>query len=113
MLLVAATGAGKSVTFQLPPLVAGKTAIVVSPLIALMQDQVAALTERGIRATFLGSAQTDASVGPRVADGEFQLVYLSPEKVQGFVGALQMLHNDCGICLVAVDEAHWCGRPIL
>lgn len=62
-LVVMATGGGKSLCYQLPPLLSRKTCVVISPLISLMEDQVAALNARGIKATFLGSAQTDSRVG--------------------------------------------------
>lgn len=58
-LVIMATGGGKSLCYQVPPLLLGRPAVVVSPLISLMEDQVGALTARGISACFLGSAQTD------------------------------------------------------
>ena len=79
-LVIAPTGGGKSVCFQIPPLVTRKPAVVVSPLVALMQDQVTALQLRDIKAVMLGSAQTDSSAEERALAGEFSLVYVTPEK---------------------------------
>jgi ATP-dependent DNA helicase RecQ len=99
------TGFGKSVCFQIPALVSGKTAVVISPLISLMEDQVRALELRGIRACFLGSAQTDSSVPSRAIAGEYQVVYLSPEKTDQWQHGLSALVQK-GVCVFAIDEAH-------
>ena len=107
-LVVLATGSGKSVCFQIVPLITGKPAVVISPLISLMIDQVAACATRGIRAVLLGMAQTDTDAEQRALRGDFDLVYMSPEKLQGSGQALlQGLANaECGLSLVAIDEAH-------
>ncbi|KAL0458980.1 UNVERIFIED_CONTAM: putative ATP-dependent DNA helicase RecQ [Sesamum latifolium] len=63
-----------------PPLIAQKTAVVVSPLISLMQDQVMALKQRGIRAEYLSSAQTDRNVHTNAESGQFDILYMTPEK---------------------------------
>jgi RecQ family ATP-dependent DNA helicase len=107
-LVVAPTGAGKSVCFQLPPLLTGKLSVVVTPIVALMQDQVSSATARGIRATFLGSSQRDPSVERRILQGEFDLVYVTPEKLSSGGGAalLARWHAKLGVGLLAVDEAH-------
>ncbi|HWO11688.1 MAG TPA: ATP-dependent DNA helicase RecQ, partial [Polyangiaceae bacterium] len=100
------TGAGKSLTFQVPARVLGGTTLVVSPLIALMKDQVDALTEYGLRATFLNSSlapEVRKSRLDRLARGEFELLYASPEGLEASVGwALRNLD----LKLIAVDEAH-------
>ncbi|CAN0876825.1 ATP-dependent DNA helicase RecQ [Linum grandiflorum] len=105
-LVVMATGSGKSLCYQLPPLLVNKTAVVVSPLISLMQDQVMSLKQQGISAEYLGSAQTDQSVDRRAQMGEFRLLFMTPEKAcvlsHGFWSKLLQ----AGICLLAVDEAH-------
>ena len=107
LLLVAPTGGGKSLVYQLPAQLLPGTTLVVSPLIALMQDQVLALEARGISATFLAST-VDAEESRRrvrgIAQGRYKLVYVAPERLvlPGFRGLLAGL--ECP--LVAVDEAH-------
>ena len=104
-LAVMPTGAGKSVTYQLPALIRQGTGLVVSPLIALMHDQVAAARALGIRAAALTSADSD---GPAVARafsaGELDLLYVAPERAtnEGF----QRLLERTPLSLIAVDEAH-------
>ena len=101
------TGGGKSLCFQLPSLVRPGTTVVVSPLIALMKDQVDALDAAGIPATFVNSSLPPDEVHRRLFDvraGRFRLVYAAPERVMmaGFLGALQ----GCDVGLIAIDEAH-------
>ncbi|GFZ01790.1 hypothetical protein Acr_15g0003990 [Actinidia rufa] len=79
-LVVVATGSGKSLCYQVPPLVVNKTAVVISPLLSLMQDQVMALRQRGIKADHLSSAQTDLSVQHNAEHGQFDILYMTPEK---------------------------------
>ena len=107
LLLVAPTGGGKSLTYQLPAALLDGTTIVISPLIALMHDQVAALHARGVAATFLAATLDGAELNRRtraMAAGEYALVYVAPERLghPGFRRALDAI--DCP--LVAVDEAH-------
>jgi ATP-dependent DNA helicase RecQ len=107
LLLVAPTGGGKSLCYQLPASLLPGTALVVSPLIALMQDQVAALERRGLAATYLASTLEPGESRRRVAAiarGEFSLVYAAPERLAqpGFRALLE--HLDCP--LLAIDEAH-------
>lgn len=106
-LAVLPTGGGKSLCFQLPAIVTNKLVIVVSPLIALMKDQVAGLRGRGIPAGCLHSGQSDADkreVFTQISKGGAFVLYLSPERVQkeGFQKWIQQR----GIGLFAVDEAH-------
>ena len=101
------TGAGKSLCYQLPALIREGLTLVVSPLIALMKDQVDALTASGVRATFLNSSlpSFEASARRRQLDaGAFRLLYASPERIMtpGFVDELRRW----GVAAVAVDEAH-------
>ncbi len=104
-----ATGAGKSLCYQIPPLHLQQVAIVVSPLISLMQDQVAQLNARSEQslAVFLGSAQTDASLERKALQGHFPLIYVTPEKMgSSFPSQLVSSGLANRICLIAVDEAH-------
>ena len=101
-----ATGSGKSLCYQIPPLVSRNTAVVISPLISLMQDQVMALSQRNITAVMLGSAQTDHTADDRAARGEFTIVFMSPEKIVSSTHVLQRLRDSGKLGLVAVDECH-------
>ncbi|CAL8160271.1 unnamed protein product [Prunus armeniaca] len=105
-LIVMATGSGKSLCYQVPPLVVGKTGVVVSPLISLMQDQVMSLKQRGIRAEFMGSSQTDSTVQNRAESGQFDILYMTPEKACLIPASFWSKLLSVGICLFAVDEAH-------
>jgi ATP-dependent DNA helicase RecQ len=107
LLLVAPTGGGKSLTYQLPATLLAGTTIVISPLIALMQDQAQALEQRGVAVTFLSSTLESAEMRRRMARagaGDFKLLYVAPERLTypGF----RALLADLEIPLVAVDEAH-------
>jgi ATP-dependent DNA helicase RecQ len=107
LLLVAPTGRGKSLAYQLPAAFLPGTTLVVSPLIALMQDQVDSLERCGLPATFLASTLDAAENRARIrgiARGAFKLVYVAPERLalDGFRSLLRDL--DCP--MVAVDEAH-------
>ncbi len=107
LLFVAPTGGGKSLVYQLPACLLTGTTLVVSPLIALMNDQVAALERRGIAATFLASTLASDELGRRMnglARGAYKLVYVAPERL-GFSG-FQALLADLSCPLVAIDEAH-------
>jgi ATP-dependent DNA helicase RecQ len=100
------TGAGKSLTYQIPARLLGGTALVVSPLIALMKDQVDAMARVGLRAAYLNSSLAPEERRERVRAlraGELELVYAAPEGLEASVGsALEGL----GLRLIAVDEAH-------
>jgi ATP-dependent DNA helicase RecQ len=105
--VVMPTGGGKSLCYQLPAVISKKTAIVISPLIALMQDQVAQLAQMGIPAALLNSSLTgeeQSHVLRQAKDGAFRLLYLSPERLQrgDTLGWLQQLP----ISFFAIDEAH-------
>ncbi|MEU9508052.1 DNA helicase RecQ [Micromonospora sp. NPDC048170] len=106
-LVLMPTGGGKSLCYQIPALVRDGVAVVISPLIALMQDQVDALTAVGVRAGFLNSTQDlDArrAVERAFVGGELDLLYLAPEAL-GTRGAQQLLDRG-RIALFAIDEAH-------
>lgn len=100
------TGAGKSLTYQLASRVVGGTTLVVSPLIALMKDQVDGLDQVGVRATFLNSSLEATERKDRIERmkrGEYQLVYAAPEGLEASVGSAL---TGVDLRLVAVDEAH-------
>jgi ATP-dependent DNA helicase RecQ len=100
------TGAGKSLTYQIPARVLGGTTLVISPLIALMKDQVDAVTEVGLKATYLNSSLSPEERRERVAGvaaGAYELVYAAPEGIEAWVG--QILSR-VSLRLIAVDEAH-------
>src|ERR1700674_3569518 len=105
--VVMPTGGGKSLCYQLPALVLGRTAVVISPLIALMQDQAAQLAQMGIPAAVLNSAtphDEQSRVMRKSCAGEYRLLYLSPERLarQDTIGWLQRVP----IAFFAIDEAH-------
>jgi ATP-dependent DNA helicase RecQ len=107
LLLVAPTGGGKSLSYQLPATILPGTTLVVSPLVALMADQVQALESRGVPATYLASTLEAAEMRrrmARLARQEFALVYVAPERLAfpGFRGLVRELKSP----LVAIDEAH-------
>uniref|UniRef100_A0AAY5ETP1 DNA 3'-5' helicase n=1 Tax=Electrophorus electricus TaxID=8005 RepID=A0AAY5ETP1_ELEEL len=104
-LVVMATGYGKSLCFQFPPVYCKNISIVISPLIALMEDQVMQLRMSNIPACFLGSAQTQ-NVFADLRKGCFRVVYMTPEFCSGNIPLLHELNDSTGIVLIAVDEAH-------
>ena len=100
------TGAGKSLTYQIPARVLGGTSLVISPLIALMKDQVDGLNEVGIRATYLNSTLSPDEQRARVQgihQGAYELVYAAPEGIETWVADVVAAAQPR---LVAVDEAH-------
>ncbi|MEM7769742.1 MAG: DNA helicase RecQ [Cyanobacteria bacterium P01_A01_bin.37] len=110
-LTIMPTGGGKSLCFQLPALIQTGVTIVVSPLIALMQDQVESLQNADISATFLNSSLSLADVRDRERDvlhGQIQLLYVAPEKLlkDRFLTFLDVVAQGIGIAGFAIDEAH-------
>ena len=110
-LVLMPTGGGKSLCYQIPALLRPGTGIVVSPLIALMQDQVSALREAGVRAAFLNSslsAADAAAVERGLAAGDYDLLYVAPERLlmPRFLAQLERLHATARLALFAIDEAH-------
>ena len=106
-LVLMPTGGGKSLCYQIPALLREGVGVVVSPLIALMQDQVDALEEVGVRAAFLNSTQTfeeTLRIERLVRTGEIDLVYVAPERLMT-QRCLDLFH-DSRISLFAIDEAH-------
>ncbi len=101
------TGGGKSLCYQIPAMLRGGVGIVVSPLIALMQDQVDSLLQLGIKAGFLNSTQTQAQqqeIERNIISGEIDVVYVAPERLTT-APCLNLLDN-ADIALFAIDEAH-------
>ncbi|XP_068044358.1 LOW QUALITY PROTEIN: bifunctional 3'-5' exonuclease/ATP-dependent helicase WRN [Anomalospiza imberbis] len=104
-LVVMATGYGKSLCYQFPPVYTGHTGVVICPLISLMEDQVLQLTMTGIPACFLGSAQSK-QVKDSIRGGQYRVIYMTPEFCSGNLELLKDLNQTVGITLIAVDEAH-------
>ena len=106
-LVVMPTGGGKSLCYQIPAIVLKGMCIVISPLIALMKDQVDALTKNGVPAAFINSTQTEQEmleVFDNAREGKYKLLYVAPERLQSrmFLNFL----TDVNISFLAVDEAH-------
>lgn len=107
VLAILPTGAGKSLCFQLPALLRGGVTVVVSPLIALMRDQVASLQQAGVAAGALTSLNTEEEteeVFQHIDAGTLKLLYMAPERLANF-GSLTLLQR-LDVQLLAVDEAH-------
>ncbi len=107
VLVLMPTGGGKSICYQIPSLIMDGTGIVISPLIALMQDQVEALQQRGIKAAFINSSQTvkqNNEIKRQLHDNELDILYLSPERLLKDE-TLDLLAS-IEISLFAIDEAH-------
>jgi len=110
-LVLMPTGGGKSLCFQIPALLRAGTGIVVSPLIALMQDQVDALRQLGVKAAYLNSSlSSDAAreVQSRLMQGDIDLLYVAPERLlnTNFLALLEQVQASQGLALFAIDEAH-------
>lgn len=105
-LVLAATGSGKSLCFQLPAMLSGKVVVVISPLISLMHDQCLKLAKHGISACFLGSGQSDQTVEQKAMSGMYDIIYVCPETILRLIKPLQDLAGGRGIALFAIDEVH-------
>ena len=110
-LVLMPTGGGKSLCYQIPALLRPGVGVVVSPLIALMQDQVEALHQAGVRAAFLNSSLDFAAAGAtekQLLAGELDLIYVAPERLltERFLALLDRLDKDGRLALFAIDEAH-------
>ena len=106
-LVLMPTGGGKSLCYQIPSLVRAGMGIVVSPLIALMRDQVRALEVLGVRAAYLNSTLTPPeqdNVMQAAASGELDLLYVAPERILQESTLTELGH--CNVSLIAIDEAH-------
>lgn len=110
-LVLMPTGGGKSLCYQLPALLRNGLGIVVSPLIALMQDQVDALQQLGVQAAFLNSSLSTneaSAITAQLMRGDLQILYVAPERLlmPSFLSLLEQIENNIGIALFAIDEAH-------
>jgi len=110
-LVLMPTGGGKSLCYQIPALLRQGVGIVVSPLIALMHDQVAALEEAGVRAAYVNSsltAEAALAVERGMLAGDYDLIYVAPERLMlaRFLGLLDAVAAGPGLALFAIDEAH-------
>ena len=110
-LVLMPTGGGKSLCYQIPAMLRSGVGVVVSPLIALMQDQVDALLQVGVRAAFLNSSQdyvTASETERRLRMDELDLIYVAPERLltERFLGVMDYLAERNRLALFAIDEAH-------
>ncbi|MCX6720943.1 MAG: ATP-dependent DNA helicase, partial [Candidatus Staskawiczbacteria bacterium] len=106
-LVLMPTGGGKSLCFQLPALILEGVAIVISPLISLMKDQVDSLTANGVAADFINSSLTPAKIAEvmdKASAGKLKIIYIAPERLS-VPGFEDFLHSLC-INVIAIDEAH-------
>ena len=110
-LVLMPTGGGKSLCYQIPSMLRQGVGVVVSPLIALMQDQVDALLQAGVRAAFLNSSQdfaTASEVERRLRSDDLDLIYVAPERLltDRFLAVMDHLQSRNRLALFAIDEAH-------
>ncbi len=110
-LVLMPTGGGKSLCYQIPSMLRPGVGVVVSPLIALMQDQVDALLQAGVRAAFLNSSQdfsAASEIERRLRMDELDLIYVAPERLltERFLALMDFLHGKGRLALFAIDEAH-------
>ncbi len=106
-LVIMPTGGGKSLCYQLPALIFPGLTLVISPLIALMKDQVDALNQNGINAAYINSTldyPTILEIQNRVLKKEIQLLYIAPERLS--LEEFRVFLQECDISLIAIDEAH-------
>lgn len=107
VLAIMPTGAGKSICFQIPALLMPGVTLVISPLISLMKDQVDALNNQGIPATYINSSLSSEETRQRLSElaaGQYKLVYVAPERLE--LSAFQASLKALDISMIAIDEAH-------
>lgn len=103
------TGYGKSICFQLPPLLTNELAIVISPLIALMQDQQSILEKIGIKSCCYNSSLTPKqkrTIEAGLYNNEYNILYITPESLINAIHLIDKIYESIGICVIAIDEAH-------
>lgn len=109
VLAVMPTGYGKSLCFQMPPLLTNEVAIVISPLIALMADQKMILDALGMTSCCYNSTMSDKKrkeVEDGLMDGKYQILYITPESLDNCHYLIEKIYEKQGICMIAIDEAH-------
>ena len=107
VLAIMPTGSGKSICYQIPALLLPGITIVISPLISLMQDQVKALNEAGIKAGYINSSLTESQISTvyaRALEGAYKILYVAPERLESY--EFTNFAGKVGISMVTVDEAH-------
>ena len=107
VLAIMPTGSGKSICYQVPALLLPGITIVISPLISLMQDQVKALNEAGIKAAYINSFLTESQISKvyaRALNGVYKILYVAPERLESY--EFTDFSGKVGISMVTVDEAH-------
>lgn len=103
------TGYGKSLLFQIPPMVGGGLGVIISPLIALMMDQKMRLDSLGVSSCCYNSTLTlkqKRTIEKELINGEYQIMYTTPESFMRMGELMEQVRNNIGICCVAIDEAH-------
>jgi len=110
-LVLMPTGGGKSLCYQIPSLLREGLAIIISPLIALMQNQVEALQQLGVNAALLNSSlstEETQTITRQALRGELKILYVAPERLMAnsFLQLLEQVNNHVGLALFAIDEAH-------
>lgn len=111
VICVMPTGYGKSLCFQLPPLLTKEVSIVISPLIALMNDQQMSMTNIGVKSCCYNSTITEKrkkELESEMLNGDYQIIYITPESLdkQEVRTLIDKIYEKIGICMVAIDEAH-------
>jgi Werner syndrome ATP-dependent helicase len=100
------TSAGKSICYQLPAIIMNKPAVVVSPLLSLMNDQMTRLEYHGISTCCFNGETVSLTLKKNIIDGKFKLIYITPEMIVNYRQLLEDLYKNQGISLIAIDETH-------
>ena len=110
VLVLQPTGSGKSLCFHFPAVWLKKSAVVITPIVSLMSDQTCSLKVKGIKATFLGTAQCDKNITAKILSEEYEVIFVTPESFFENDGSPRYIFKQLlwkqQIGLIAVDEAH-------